>query len=127
MDSGIHSVLMVSSGFSWMVGVGLWIGLLVVVLTAVRRHRPDATRLLLWAAVLGLLQALVGPGLGMLLSQANAIGFDGEGVLLGHAVLGFVETLLHAAVFVLLLMGIARLARPARAPLPLGSGSDLAG
>jgi hypothetical protein len=47
MDSGIHTVQMVSSGFSWMVGVGLWIGLLVVVLTAVRRHRPDAMRLLL--------------------------------------------------------------------------------
>ncbi len=118
MDSGAHAVLMVSSGFSWIVSVSLWIGLLVVVLTAVRRHRPEALRLLLWAAVLGLVQALVGPGLGMLLSQSNAIGLDGEAVLLSHAVLGFSGTLIHAAVFVLLLMGIARLARPARAPSP---------
>lgn len=127
MDSGTHAVLMVSSGFSWMVGAGLWIGLLVLVLTAVRRHRPDALRLMLWASALGLLQALVGPGLGVLLSLVGSVGLDGEAMVLGHAVLGFAGTLLHAAVFVLLLMGIARLARPARPPLPPGSGSDVAG
>jgi hypothetical protein len=123
MDSGLNTVLMASSGFSWMVNTGLWVSLLVVVLTAVRRHRPEAMRLLLWAALLGLLQALVGPGLGVLLSQTGALGLDGEAVLVGHALLGFTGTLLHAAVFVLLLMGIVRLARPARAlppPAPHG-------
>ncbi|HUT77776.1 MAG TPA: hypothetical protein VM285_08830 [Polyangia bacterium] len=112
MDSGVHMAMVVSSGFSWMVNAGLWIGLLVVALTVVRRHRPDANRFVLWAALLGLLQALVGPGLGMLLSQANSIGLDSEAVLLSHALLGFAGTLLHAAVFVILLMGIIHLARP---------------
>jgi len=111
-DEGSMALVWMSSGFSWLVGVGLQIALLAVVLTAVKRRRRDAMPWLLAAAVAGLVVSVVGPAVGW----AGAF-LGGElgvaGMLLAQALLGIVGTVIHAVIFLLLLRGVVALARPA--------------
>lgn len=111
-EEGSMGLIWVSSGLSWLVGVGLQIALLAVVLTAVRRHRRDAASWLLAAAVMGLVVSIVGPAAGWAGSfLGGELGIGA--MLLVQALLGIVGTIVHAVIFLLLLRGIVGLARPA--------------
>jgi hypothetical protein len=111
-EEGSMGLIWVSSGLSWLVGVGLQIALLAVVLTAVRHHRRDAASWLLAAAVMGLVVSVIGPAVGWAGSfLGGELGI--EAMLLVQAMLGIVGTVVHAVVFLLLLRGIVVLARPA--------------
>jgi hypothetical protein len=102
-----------SNGLSWIVNVGLQVALLVVVLTAVRRHRRDAMGWMLAAAGTGLATSIVGPVTGWAGTLLGSrVGVDT--MLLVQAGLGLFGTILHALVFLFLLRGIVGLARPAQ-------------
>jgi len=101
-----------SNGVSWFVNAGLYVALLVVVLTTVRRHRRDAMGAMLAAVIMGLVVAVAGPISGFVGTMlASRLGIDT--MLLVQTGLGLFGTILHAVVFLLLIRGIARLARPA--------------
>jgi hypothetical protein len=111
-DDAAMALVMLSNGLSWLVGVGLQIALLAVVLTAVRRHRRDAAPWLVAAAAAGLVGAILGPALGWLGAfLGGELGI--EAMLLVQALVGIGGTIVHAAIFLLLLRGIVALARPA--------------
>ncbi len=100
-----------SNGLSWVVDIGLQVALLVVVLTAVRRHRRDAMGWMLAAAATGLAASIVGPATGWAATALGSrVGVDT--MLRVEAGLGLFGTILHAVVFLLLLRGIVGLSRP---------------
>jgi hypothetical protein len=111
-DEGSMALIWLSSGFSWLVGVGLQIALLAVVLTVVKRHRRDAASWLVAAAVTGLVVAVLGPAAGWAGSfLSGELGI--EAMLLVQALLGIVGTIVRAVIFVLIIRGIVALATPA--------------
>ena len=111
-EGGSMALIWASNGFSWLVSVGLQIALLAVVLTVVKRQRRDAASWLVAAAVLGLVVSVAGPVVGW-----GGAFLGGElgisGMLLAQALLGIVGSVVQIVIFVLLIRGIAALARPA--------------
>jgi hypothetical protein len=102
-------------GASSLISTGCNVALLVVVLTVVRRHRPDAYRpLLLWAALsLGL--GIVG-WLGALFVTVVAARRSVESMFLGQAINAGVGIAMHVALVLLLIRGLVALAQPPKQP-----------
>jgi hypothetical protein len=105
-----------ASAFSLLLNLGMLVAFLVVVLTLVRRHRPDAVALLVGALVLEFFLTCLSYAASLILPQV-------AGWLGGVARYAEVQTLnvfvfalAHAATRGLLLWGIVRLARPADGP-----------
>ena len=111
-EGGSMALVWASNGLAVLVGIALQIALLAVVLTAVRRRRPDALPWLLAAAIMGLVAAMLGPALGW--GGSFLAGELGIGAMLAaQSALGIAGTIFNAVNFLLLLRGIVALARPA--------------
>jgi hypothetical protein len=106
----------VASAFSLLLNLSVLIAFVVVVLTIVRRHRPDAVALLLGALVLELLLTCASYATSLILPQlVGTLGGVGR-YAEAQAINVFVFALAHAATRGLLLWGIVRLARPMGEP-----------
>ena len=88
------------------------VGAAVLVATVVRRHRPDAYGSLLVWAIYAVVLAIVTP-------LAYALGFAVVGrtggierIIHFQALMNVLSTVLHLAVFALLLRGLVKLAQP---------------
>lgn len=98
-------------GLHTLVSIGCHIALLVVVVTVVRRHRPDAQGALLGWAIL----ALVGAAIFPVFMMASVMIFSRQGVDAVLAVQAFntiVSLLFTLVVSILLVRGLAKLAQP---------------
>lgn len=105
-----------ASAFSLLLNLAVLIAFVVVVLTVVRRHRPDAVALLIGALALEFLLTCVSYAASLILPQiAGWLGGVAR-YAEAQAVNVFVFALAHAATRGLLLWGIVRLARPADEP-----------
>jgi len=109
---GMETLMILSSGFSIVLGLLLDVALLVVGLTIVRRNRRDAAKWIVAPAIIGLVHGVIAPLIhaGASFLAGNAYGV--ESMLGLNAITTFVSALLSAASFGLLILGIARLARP---------------
>jgi hypothetical protein len=109
---GMDTLMMLSSGFSIVLGVLLDVALLVVALTIVRRYRRDAAKWIVAPAIIGLVHGVLAPvvhaGSSFLVGDMYGV----ESMLGLHAATTFVSALLSAVTFGLLIVGIAKLARP---------------
>jgi hypothetical protein len=116
-DSGASTreLLSLIYGASWLIAVACEIALLVVVLTVVRRHRPDAYRpLLLWAATsLGL--GLVGRVAGFVTTRFMATGGI-DAIIRIQAINALVGIAIHVALVALLIRGLVAIAQPRKVP-----------
>lgn len=95
---------------SWGLGVLVLVAFIVVIATVVRRHRPDATPILLGALIFEVLISLV-----TYLVQAALPRFMGvsDGSLMeAYALSNVIFSVAHAAARACLLWGIVRLAQP---------------
>lgn len=106
-----QSLLTVSHVLAILLAVGLQLALVVVALTVVRAHRPDAMGWMLLAGLMGLLGTVLRP---ILAAVAFAVA-SRYGV--GHIVyvqtgVTVVGSLWGALEFVVLLVAVVRLARP---------------
>jgi hypothetical protein len=117
--SSSASLIMTLVGFaSTLVIASLEVALLVVILTTVRRHRPDAYSLL----AIGTGLDLVFTVLGTISAFATSIfGIRGEGGIETYAQMYAATTaffmLAHAAARVTFIVGLVRLARPTADPM----------
>jgi len=105
-----------ASGISLLINLGVLIAFLVVVLTVVRRERPDAVALLLGALVSELLLTCLSYAVSLILPQLIGAMGGVAGYAQAQAVNILVFALAHAAARGLLLWGVVRLARPAEQP-----------
>jgi hypothetical protein len=101
-----------ASGLGGLVSLGFGIAFLVVTLTTVRMHRPDASGMLATAAGLYLADVVVIRGLYMvgptLVSRTG--DFDAYSSFLGAV--NLLGTMFHVAWMTTLLLGLVRIARP---------------
>lgn len=109
---GMDTLMMLSSGFSVVLGVLLDIALLVVALTIVRRNRGDAAKWIVAPAIIGLVHGVVAPLVHSGASYFVGDAFGVESMLGVHALTSSVSAMLSALTFALLIVGIAKLARP---------------
>ena len=121
MDSGMMTGLTVVYGLGSLVQLGAAIALLLTVIQVVRRHRPDAYRLLMWAAILELVSIGVGYAFTLLTPVISATSGTSS-VIAVQIVRGFVGTMFTVAISVCLIVGIARVARPFVEPKPDAEG-----
>ena len=116
-DSGASTreLLTLVYGASWLIAVACEIALLVVVMTIVRRHRPDAYRpLLVWAASsLGL--GIVGRVAGFVTTRFMATGGI-DALVRMQLINGVVGIAIHVALVVLLIRGLVAIAQPRKVP-----------
>jgi len=105
-----------ASAFSLLLNLGMLIAFVVVVLTVVRRHRPDAVALLIGALVLEFFLTCLSYAASLILPQLmSSLGGVARYAEV-QALNVFVFALAHAGTRGLLLWGIVRLARPADEP-----------
>jgi len=98
-------------GLSWVVGLLLEGGLLVVALAVVRPKRPDVASLLGISALIG----VAGSCLGIVMPMISArMGVDA--LVRTNAMTALLGAALHAIAFSLILVSIVRLTRPRVAP-----------
>jgi hypothetical protein len=116
MSSSGSLLLSIASGLGAIVAVGFGIAFLVLTLTTVRMHRPDASGMLTTAAALyladvTLVRALywVGP---MLILRSS--GMEDYQAFLGAV--NMLGTMFHVAWMTTLLLGLVRIARPPPQP-----------
>lgn len=107
-------------GLGWALHVGAAIAFLLVVVLVVRRHRPDAWRTLLAAAVSQLVQVAVGLAFHVLTPVVSVAG-GVDAMITLQIVRSVAGSALSAVGAVLLLVGIVRVARPFVEPVPEGS------
>lgn len=116
MSSGDTLFLSIASGLGGLVALGFGIAFLVLSLTTVRMHRPDASGLLSAAAGLYLADVVVVRGLylvGPMLMQHGS-GMDGYRTFL--AAVNLLGVMFHVAWMTTLLLGLVRIARPPPGP-----------
>jgi hypothetical protein len=111
MDA-MSSYLWISRAFSWSIEVVLSLALLVVTLWIVRRHHRGAAKLMLIAAVIEILLATVGQA-AALWATTHAARAGANTILIVQSAQYALYSALHAGAFVILLVGIVRLARAA--------------
>ena len=109
---GMDTLMMLSSGFAMVLGVLLDIALLVVALSIVRRERRDAAKWIVAPAIIGLVHGIVAPLVHAGSSYLVGDMYGVESMLGLHAATTFVSALISAVTFSLLILGIAKLARP---------------
>jgi hypothetical protein len=109
--SSWSTLLAVVYGANWLTSIACGVAILVVILTVVRRHRPDAFQpLLLWAGVslgLGVLGALAST-LATRLATTQGV----ESVLKVQAANGLVGIATHVLLVLLLIRGLVAIAQP---------------
>ena len=94
------------------------IALLVVVLTTVRRNRPQAMGTLLASAIISIAGTVFAPIAYPLAAAAIERSEGGfERISLLYAMIGVGFSLLHTLALVLLVVGVVRLASPERTPM----------
>jgi len=111
VDSDIDLLMNVSSGFSRLVFFGLDLALLIVAVTAVRRYRRRLMGWFLAPAIVGLVMDVVHPVSSWAVSGAGAM--DYPDTLYVNMIIGVVSTIISAASYTILLIGIVKLSRPA--------------
>jgi hypothetical protein len=109
---GMDTLMMLSSGFAMVLGVLLDIALLVVALTIVRRNRRDAAKWIVAPAIIGLAHGVLAPAVHAGSSFLVGDIYGVESMIGLHALTTFGSALLSAVTFGLLILGIAKLARP---------------
>jgi len=104
----------VASAISWGVGVLVLIAFIAAIATVVRRHRPDATPILLGAMIFEALISLVAYLTQLALPRFLSVtGPSGSGSYMeAYALSSVTFSVAHAAARLLLLWGIVRLAQP---------------
>ena len=104
--------MMLASGLSTLVGLAIQIALLVVTLTVVRRHKPQAVTPLATSFGLGIAttvaSAVAYPLLAAVMSRSG--GFDNYMLMQSALSVGF--ALVHMVSGVLLVLGLVKLATP---------------
>ncbi len=111
--NGDSLLLLVTNGIATLVTFVLQVAFLVAALTVVKRHRPDAVFLLAAAPVINIcasIFSMVGYAVGGRLVGSS--GFGAVGTF--YAAMHVATTLAYSASALCLLLGIVRLARPAR-------------
>ena len=111
MSASSSLLIGAASVFSVLVNLAVLGVFVVVILTVVRRHRPDAAPILVGAIAFELLLTCLSYVVSMMLPRFAMVG-GVAGYAQAQAVNVFVFTLAHVAARGLLLWGIVRLARP---------------
>lgn len=107
-----QSLLALATGISWLVSMAGHVGLLVVALVLVRRHRPDAAGPLVGWAVAELVLGVVGAALGPITTALVARSSGIEAVVTAQAVQTLVGTVLGAGLVAWLAYALVVLAQP---------------
>lgn len=107
-----HTLLALVTGISWLVSFAGHMGLLVVALVLVRRHRPDAAGPLIgWAIAelaIGVLRAVLVPVTTALVARGGGV----DAIVTAQAVQSLLGTALGAGLVVWLAYALVTLARP---------------
>ncbi|HEX2670865.1 MAG TPA: hypothetical protein VHM25_08335, partial [Polyangiaceae bacterium] len=107
------TIVGVASVISWGVGLLVLIAFFVVIVTVVRRHRPDATPILLGAISFECLISLAAYATQIALPRFLSVsGPSGGGYMEAYALSNVIFSVAHAAARGFLLWGIVRLAEP---------------
>jgi len=114
MTSTLGMVL--ASAVALLVNLGVLVSFIAVILTVVRRQRPDAVPLLVGAMIAELLLTGASYAVSMVLPRFAIAGGGMSDYAMMQAINTLIFSLAHAAARGLLLWGIVRLARP---PEPL--------
>lgn len=107
-----HAVLGAVSGLGFLLRIGFEIALIAVALTTVRASRPDASSLLAGAGGAQLFNSVTGYALSI--AMPHMAGGGSEGILVGVLAQQGLSMAISTVAYVLLLLGIVRLARPAQ-------------
>jgi hypothetical protein len=110
--SSSQTLLALATGISWLVSIAGNVGLLVVALVLVRRHRPDAAGPLVGWAVAQLALGVLGAGLVPITTALAARGGGVEAIVTAQAVQTLLRTVLGAGLVVWLGYALVTLARP---------------
>ena len=107
-------ILGVAGAISWGIGLLVLIAFIVVIATVVRRHRPDATPILLGAIGFECAISIAANVTPIVLSRFLSVsGPSGGSYMEAYALSNLIFSIAHAAARALLLLGIVRLAEPA--------------
>ena len=104
--------LMASFAVSALLRLAFEVILLIIALTVVRRHRPDAWVWILLPAIAGLVWALLSPGMSAFAPLLASREGGAERLMLVNAVSTMIGAVIGAAINGSLLYGIYRLGRP---------------
>jgi uncharacterized membrane protein len=107
-----ESSLIAAGALSWLFTLGTQLAFLVAIATLVRRHRPDASPVLLGAVIFELLVTGCSYVAELILPALTARSTGIPGYMTARAISNVVFAGGHSAAQLLLLWGIIRLARP---------------
>ncbi|HKO52507.1 MAG TPA: hypothetical protein VJV79_32590 [Polyangiaceae bacterium] len=113
MDSSV--IVGVAAVISWGVSMSLLIAFIVVIATVVRRHRPDASPILLGAMIFEASISLVSYATQVALPRFMSVGGGTSGSVSfveAYALSNVIFSVAHAGARAFLLWGIVRLAQP---------------
>jgi hypothetical protein len=111
------AIVGVASVISWAVGLLMLIAFTIVIVTVVRRHRPDAAPILLGAISFECLISLA--AYAGQIALPHFVSPSGGGYMEAYALSNVIVSVAHAGARAFLLWGIVRLAEPPNRDQPM--------